>query len=197
MSWNAATHELPGHSGRRYVVRYQQQSLSNAEAISRLRDDAEFAAWLNTELADAPYEAFRWETPPVDAASIDRPWEFVLLNSPNLARPPEPHHFAEHFAAAERSVTTFANLRRDALLIVPTPIAEQHTYGHLAAFVRQAPQEQRLALWQEVGDQVKRRLGERPVWLSTAGAGVSWLHVRLDDSPKYYGYQPYRRWLAT
>jgi hypothetical protein len=32
----------------------------------------------------------------------------------------------------------------------------------------------------------------KPVWLSTAGAGVSWLHVRLDDRPKYYGYRPYQ-----
>ena len=23
--------------------------------------------------------------------------------------------------------------------------------------------------------------------------GVPWLHVRLDDSPKYYGYGPYRK----
>ncbi|MCC9608663.1 hypothetical protein LOC68_09140 [Blastopirellula sp. JC732] len=197
MSWNAATSELPGHSGRRYVVRYSQQTLSNAEAISRLRKDAEFAAWLNAELADAPYAAFRWETPPVDAATTDKPWEFVVLNSPNLARPPERHQFAQHFASSVSTVATFANLRRDALLIAPTPIAEENAYGHLAAFVRQGPEEQRLALWKEVGEQVKRRLGTRPVWLSTAGAGVSWLHVRLDDSPKYYGYQPYRRWMAA
>jgi Family of unknown function (DUF6940) len=30
-------------------------------------------------------------------------------------------------------------------------------------------------------------------FFSTAGAGVAWLHVRLDDRPKYYGYPPYRR----
>ncbi|MGI9175867.1 MAG: DUF6940 family protein [Rhodothermales bacterium] len=24
------------------------------------------------------------------------------------------------------------------------------------------------------------------MWLSTAGGGVSWLHVRLDSRPKYY-----------
>jgi hypothetical protein len=36
------------------------------------------------------------------------------------------------------------------------------------------------------------RLGAKPVWLSTAGGGVSWLHVRLDDQPKYYGFEPYR-----
>jgi hypothetical protein len=29
--------------------------------------------------------------------------------------------------------------------------------------------------------------------LSTAGAGVSWLHVRLDDHPKYYSYEPYQQ----
>jgi hypothetical protein len=36
------------------------------------------------------------------------------------------------------------------------------------------------------------RLSARPVWLSTAGAGVAWLHVRLDDRPKYYGFDEYR-----
>jgi hypothetical protein len=36
-------------------------------------------------------------------------------------------------------------------------------------------------------------LGVRPVWLSTAGAGVPWLHLRLDDRPRYYGFAPFRR----
>lgn len=31
-----------------------------------------------------------------------------------------------------------------------------------------------------------------PFWLSTAGMGVSWLHVRLDERPKYYRFQEYR-----
>ena len=48
-------------------------------------------------------------------------------------------------------------------------------------------------LWQLVGAAMQRRLNTKPVWLSTAGAGVSWLHVRLDDWPKYYGYTPYRK----
>jgi NADH:ubiquinone oxidoreductase subunit len=39
---------------------------------------------------------------------------------------------------------------------------------------------------------MQNRVGEQPVWLSTAGMGVAWLHVRLDDRPKYYGYSPYR-----
>ena len=89
-------------------------------------------------------------------------------------------------------VVTFANLGRDAILVVPCPVAEFSAYGHLAAFVRFAPEQQRHALWKSVGAAMAGRVGAKPVWLSTAGAGVSWLHVRLDDRPKYYGFGSYR-----
>ncbi len=78
-------------------------------------------------------------------------------------------------------------------MVVPCPVAEASAYRHLAAFVRLAPESQRHALWQSVAEAMTRRIGAKPVWLSTAGAGVSWLHVRLDDRPKYYGFGPYRR----
>ena len=76
--------------------------------------------------------------------------------------------------------------------MVPRPDRPPSAHGHLAAFVRQAPEPQRHALGESVGGAMGRRLGAAPVWLSTAGAGVPWLHVRLDDRPKYYGYGPYR-----
>ena len=72
------------------------------------------------------------------------------------------------------------------------PSGPLSAYGHIGAFVRHAPEPQRHALWERVGAAMQRRVGTKPVWLSTAGAGVSWLHVRLDDRPKYYGYAPYR-----
>ena len=81
-----------------------------------------------------------------------------------------------------------SRMSKDAILIVPQPVAEASAYGHLAAFVRLAPVPQRQSLWSAVGETLGRRVGEKPVWLSTAGTGVSWLHVRLDDRPKYYGY---------
>ena len=78
-------------------------------------------------------------------------------------------------------------------MAVPCPIGPASAYGHLAAFARLAPASQQDALWRSLGDAMARRIGDRPVWLSTAGGGVSWLHVRLDDRPKYYGYEPYRQ----
>jgi hypothetical protein len=58
--------------------------------------------------------------------------------------------------------------------------------------VRQGPPEQVHELWRVVAASMEARLGTEPTWLSTAGMGVSWLHVRLDSQAKYYGYAPYR-----
>ncbi len=124
---------------------------------------------------------------------MSQPFEFVVLDRPGLARCPDPEAFAEHFVEGEIGVASFPNLGGDAIMVVPSPVAESAAYGHLAAFVRLAPEAQRHAFWQSVGEAMARRIGAKPVWLSTAGAGVSWLHVRLDDRPKYYGFGPYRQ----
>jgi hypothetical protein len=186
---------FPGERLSRGVCRFAAlrdgQSVAFAEAVRGWQADAEFRAAFNAALAGAPFSAFRWETPGATAATAARPFEFVLLDDPYLERATDAEAFAEHFRAGE-GVLCFANLRGDATLVVPCPVADHSAYGHLAAFVRSAPESQRDALWRAVGEAMARRLGTKPVWLSTAGAGVSWLHVRLDDRPKYYGHEPYR-----
>jgi hypothetical protein len=190
--WTARSDELPEDRGLRFAVDLDARPTTFAEVVRGWQEDADFRTLFNALLADAPFTAFRWETPAVTAATLTRPFEFVLLDSPDLARRPDPEAFAEHFGEAAADVVVFPNLGRDAVLVVPCPVAQPSAYGHLAAFVRLAPERQRAALWQAVGAAVARRVGANPVWLSTAGAGVSWLHVRLDDRPKYYGYGPYR-----
>lgn len=177
----------------RIVVRRDSAAVSYAAVVEAWRCDAEFRAWFNALLAGAAFRAFRWETPPVTATTVGQPFEFVVLDSPSLERQPDPEAFREHFGGGpEAEVAVFANLGGDATMVVPQPLAAATAYGHLAAFVRSAPDHQRHALWRAVGDAMARRIGTKPVWLSTAGAGVSWLHVRLDDRPKYYGFAPYR-----
>jgi hypothetical protein len=192
--WTPRSEIIDGGRGLRFIIDLDSSPLSYAEVLDRWQRDAEFRSRFNALLADAPFAAFRWETPPITAAAAERPFEFVLLDSPGLASEPDLTAFAEHFrGGADTGVVAFANLGKDAILIVPCPQGPPAAYGHLAAFVRQAPDSQRHALWQRVGAAMGRRLGARPVWLSTAGAGVPWLHVRLDDRPKYYGHGPYRR----
>jgi uncharacterized protein DUF6940 len=165
-----------------------------ADVIEAWRSDAQFRSWFNSLLAGVSFRAFRWETPSVSAKTVTQPFEFVLLDSPDLVRQPDPSAFNDRFRNnVDAEVLTFANLGGDAIMVVPRPIGPDSAYGHLGTFVRNAPESQRDALWQAVGEAMINRLGEKPVWLSTAGGGVSWLHVRLDDRPKYYGFAPYRQ----
>ena len=191
--WTARSEELADARGLRFTVALDSRSATVADVLRGWQGDAGFRSLFNALLADAPFVAFRWETPSVTDATVSQPFEFVLLDSPDLARRPEPKAFADYFAGAEADIAVFPNLGGDAIVVVPCPIADSSAYGHLASFVRHAPEVQRDALWRSVGEAMTRRVGAKPVWLSTAGAGVSWLHVRLDDRPKYYGFGPYKQ----
>lgn len=192
--WKPRSELLAGGRTIRVVLDRDSTPVSYAEVLGYWQSDARFRTMFFGLLADTPFSAFRFETPPITTLNVNRPFEFVLLDSPDLNRTADVDAFAEHFrGASKKGVVAFPNLGRDAILIVPSPITKPSAYGHLAAFVRQAPEGQQHALWELVGAEVSRRLSKEPVWLSTAGAGVSWLHVRLDDRPKYYGYEPYRR----
>ena len=191
--WTARSEQQADGRVLKVGIDLGSSSVSYSEVLRLWQFDSDFRAFFIALLVDAPFAAFRWETPAITAETARRPFEFVLLDSPGLARRPDPDSFAEHFPLAKTvDVVTFSNLGRDAILVVPCPIAVPSAYGHLAAFVRGAPKLQQHALWALVGNMMEQRVGSAPVWLSTAGAGVSWLHVRLDDKPKYYGYAPYR-----
>lgn len=189
--WTSRNEKLANARGMRFTINLDSRPATFADVVLGWQTDAAFCKLFNGLLADAPFTAFRWETPAVTTATLSKAFEFVILDSPGLARHPDPNAFDEHFNDARDEIAVFTNLSKDAILIVPYPIAENVAYGHLAAFVRLAPESQRESLWREVGATMGRRLGDKPVWLSTAGAGVSWLHVRLDDRPKYYGFKPY------
>jgi hypothetical protein len=138
-------------------------------------------------------EAYCWECPPVDDHSVRRPFECVFVPSPSLARMDvDRESFGEHFRSPCDSAT-FGNLGGDAVLVAPCPAGPGSDYGHLAQFTRTAPPEQQHAFWRAVGEAMEARVGAAPTWLSTAGHGVAWLHVRLDSRPKYYRHSGYMR----
>lgn len=190
--WSARHESLANGRILRYWVDADSSPISYSEVLILWQHDADFRTFFMDLLARAPFSAFRWETPPLATSNVARPFEFVLLNTPWLERALEPQVFAAQFMAAKEDVLAFPNLGNDATLIVPCPRGRESAYVHLAAFVREAPEAQRHALWTAVGREMQQKLDVPPVWLSTAGAGVAWLHVRLDSRPKYYGHEPYR-----
>ncbi len=187
---------LPGGRVIHYALSEGGRPLGMGELLRRWQDDPDCRACFTARLAGAPFEVFRWETPPLIAATLDRPAEFVLVDAPEIDLPPDSSPFTEHFR--DTPVVAFDNLGGDGLMIAPCPQdphrprVPEAAYAHFAAFLRRGPEAQVDALWQAVGAAVLDRVGPSPLWLSTAGGGVAWLHVRLDSWPKYYAYAPYR-----
>lgn len=159
---------------------------------SAWRSDSGFrSSWIGG-LKTLPFGAYCWECPPVDEVNFGRGFECVFVSSPSLARMgTDPDAFAEHFRPGCDAVT-FDNLGGDATLVAPCPEGNAN-FAHLRSFTATASADRQDALWRAVGEAVASRIGPRPLWLSTAGHGVAWLHVRLDARPKYYRHAPYMR----
>jgi hypothetical protein len=195
MQWDARIETMQSGRVRQVKILCDGAQVSYAEVMDRWQCDGDFRDFFVGLLAEAPYDAYLWETPPITRVTSTRTFEFVFVESPDLARlSPDPAAFAQHFEAAdiEIGVVSFWNLGGDARLVVPSPRGSLTTYPHLGAFARAAPASQQHAFWSAVGANVADSLSDRPLWLSTNGLGVAWLHVRLDTRPKYYTFQPYR-----
>lgn len=141
----------------------------------------------------AALDAVFFECAPVARATVERRFRFVTLPSEAVGRlRPDPSAFGEHLRPP---AAAFDNLGHDARLVAPGGAVREHS-AHLAVWARHAPAEERHAVWRCVGEELEAWWDrtEAPVWLSTSGLGVPWLHLRLDRRPKYVTYRPWHRW---
>lgn len=191
--WTHIAEPLGHYDGFKVTFQSHGTRLTRGECLELLCLDQEFRNSLTQVLKDIPFASFRWESPPVHSDALHKDFEFVVVDAPELEVAADKQTFAEYFRSmGAGQVGEFTNLSGDAQLIVPSPIDPDSNYNHFGAFLHSAPYPQIHALWKRVGDAATRLTGSRPLWLNTAGAGVSWLHIRVDRRPKYYVYQPYR-----
>ena len=190
--WAVRAEEVEG--GQRFEILRDGSRVSFDELFTLLETDPEFGAWYTAVLSKAEFESFFWEHPPISTSNCQAAAEFVLVNGPALAQlRPDPDSFRSQFQRdRNQDVLTFPNLGGDAVLVVPRPLGPPAAYAHLAAFVRQAPRPQVQCLWQQVGRALRDNVTTQPRWLSTAGMGVPWVHIRIDSYPKYYRFSPYK-----
>ncbi len=180
------------------VVKYRLNTMGYYDALFRMTaqdpDGEEFRKSLREILLEQPLSAYFWECAPctLDSAAKDR-FEFVIVPARGLSDV-LPNHiaFRPNFPEDGPEFAAFPNLGRNAVLVCPSP-RDPRDYAHLARFIRNAPPLVARELFVHVGHAMLARLSDKPVWLSTCGGGVSWLHVRLDDAPKYYSFTPYKQ----
>ena len=191
ITWEVKSELLENGRVTKYQIMEEGKVLTFFNVLMLWANSDAFRSFYNNILANSVYKGFFWETPPQTKSTINQPFEFVLVKSNRLPEiKADPRPFSEHFNTND-SIISFPNLGSDAQLIVPTPMAENDAYPHFGAFIRKANEEQKHQLWKEISKQYQRLLNDAPRWLSTAGLGVYWLHIRIDSRPKYYSYSAY------
>ena len=186
--WESQKIEI--ENGYKYHIASGKEHLSFIEVLQLWKSVEQFRGFFIELLCTLPFSAYRWETPAIISATKNRDFEFVVLSDSTLLRKASTRAFAKYFNDSD--VVEISNLGNNAVLVVPCPPNKFIDYSHLGAFMQNAPNQQKHALWEQVGISMLNRVSTKPVWLSTAGGGVPWLHVRLDDTPKYYRYKQYR-----
>ncbi|XP_023340470.1 uncharacterized protein LOC111710591 [Eurytemora carolleeae] len=146
-------------------------------------------------LKSSQFKSFFFETPSVTSNLLENKFEYVLVSVPQLSGVPEDKTaFSEHFTDSDSAVS-FPNLGKDATLVCPVPAVQKPVYAHLALFVNNAPDAQVKDFWRVAGRVVLETITSKkgsPVWISTSGLGIYWLHLRIDSVAKYYQFQPYK-----
>lgn len=176
----------------KYKISENKKNISFRKWISLLKDDVDFVDFFTEILISSKHIAFFWEVKSVDKNKLEVDFEFVLVKSNSLPKiTADEQTFKKYFKEGQK-VVSFSNLGGDAQLVVPTPMIDPSNYAHLAIFVRNAPKDQIRKFWQTTGEVYEQKIGAKTVWLSTAGLGVSWLHIRIDSRPKYYRFQAYK-----
>lgn len=177
----------------KYQIIKDENLITFKDWIEEIQSSEEFIEFFIELLRDNDFEGLFWEVKPTTQKEINEIFEFVLVESNHLGEvKPDNSAFSKYFED-EMEVVSFSNLRGDARLIVPIPVSEKTDYAHLMKFIRLAPQVQLLEFWKKVGEEYSKQIGEKPKWLSTAGLGVYWLHVRIDSRPKYYRHDEYKQ----
>ena len=165
--------------------------MSFGDAISLWQWNDDFCRFCTGLLKSIGYGGYVWELPSVTTNTLDQPFEMTITDT----RAPyhsaaDPSSFLCYFS--DDPVASFENLGGDALLLAPTAKSPYPDFRDLRHFLETAKEKQTLALWKAVGAAMEDRISGKPVWLSVAGSGEPWLHIRLDSRPKDYQFEPYR-----
>ncbi len=180
-----------GGNGNDHKIIYD---ISAYEFFQNLSKSKEFRNDLIQKFKDSKYENVLWEFPPYSSSTKNNKAEFVIIGSA-IFPPSNPQAFADQFNETNeinKSVVVFDNISGDCKLISPVPDIMNDKYmGHIMSQIKYGNTDTTHQLLKTLGDIVSAYNNDKPLYVSTHGYGVPWLHLRLCDKPKYYHQKEY------
>lgn len=204
----------------RYTFYDDFRRMSVYDVVDQWLNSSDFCDFFTSVLNDTTLAAYFLEMAPFpldEKQMAAREFELVTVFSRPLAKAkPDPQPFMNHLEECRGYVANFTSLGGYTMLVVPCLPNKRESWKHYTSirpFVGRTQKnsfrhtQQRL-LWQKVAQCVLGMVDRNaecaahsdtapPLWISTSGLEVSWLHVRMDLKPKYISYKPYKLMQAT
>jgi len=203
------TEEIPGNYQRvlKHKISKNGKQLTFQEVFDNWSDSHDFRT-LFTEIIKNAHDEHNFpgvffESPPVQIKDVDSNYEFVLVKTGAFVSAKAERGFRDFkdkieddsCRDGELEACSFGNLSGDAKLVIPRGRdgeRKQHKYTDIMNFILRGDPKEVDDFWKATGNACKERISDRPMWISTCGTAVDWLHLRLDSRPKYYSYRPYK-----
>lgn len=179
----------------RLTIKEGDQILSFAQVIQHWVNSSAFRDFYTSTLLQHGGNGCFWEHPRLNKETVDQAYECVISRTDTFSRLAANFNPFKNAVQAGKTISVFPNLTGVAQLIVPAPTGAGDFNGRdLIAFLKTADEARCHKLWIVVGQQVTAAIAEGSSFqfLSTHGLGVLWLHIRLEQRPKYYHHRPYR-----
>jgi hypothetical protein len=125
-------------------------------------------------------------------------FEFVLIKTKGFSLNADIITFGSDLLDTNSNkIIWFPNPSNSSILITPCynhmfPIND---YIHIGTFMRSQNYVQKKNLIKTMFELYLKELSaqhNKKLWLSTHGKGVAWLHIRIDKTPKYISWNPYK-----
>lgn len=172
---------------------YKRKHLTFRQMLNAWIDDQEFCVWFTDRLSRA-HTKFRFEFPKLThTKKLSRPAYVIRYTEPRLSDAADPKGIYpvgfvnELLKCARRPALTIpgrGGLSHPERMVIPCkPIAH---IGKLKTRAKSTIHE----MWKQTALEAwnKLRAGE-PVYISTHGLGIPWLHIRVETQPVHYQYK--------
>ena len=121
--------QIIDHRASKYHFIKDGKKQSVVQWIDSMLKSNDLILEFNQVLKESTFEAYFWEVKPVNQNSINESFEFVLVNSSSLKSIKADDQSFHKYFDLNKKVVSFPNLRKDAALIVPTPISQHTEYA--------------------------------------------------------------------
>ena len=178
----------------RFAIHQANQNLSFREVFQKWQEEEAFIHFYQKSLLQFGFEAFFWEHPALTTELLEKDYECAVRKSKSLQKRMQDEAPFKEYLDQPQNYVEIPNRKKDSLLIIPTHLGDTVNHTHFGKFIQTVPAPQLVQLFQKIGFLALERIHtETPLWLSTAGLGVSWLHIRFDQRPKYYKVQAFKK----